>query len=69
MSLDIVTQEELVQLTGYKLASKQFEVLRKLGVIAIKRPDNTLSVLREWIVNINSGVKPKPPHPQLRKIK
>ena len=69
MSLNLVTQEELVQLTGYKLASKQVEVLRKLGITAVRRPDNTLSVLREWIVNINSGVKPEPPRPQLRKIK
>jgi hypothetical protein len=60
----ILSQEDLVQITGYKVPSKQIQVLRRHGVEPIRRPDNTLCVLWSWIEKVNS--KPEAPKPKLR---
>lgn len=36
---DIITPEEMVELTGYQFPSKQCEVLQRAGIFFIKRPD------------------------------
>ena len=36
---DIISDEELTELTGYKFPSKQCEALERAGVFFIRRPD------------------------------
>ncbi|MCG3462627.1 DUF4224 domain-containing protein [Xenorhabdus bovienii] len=37
---DIITDEEMAELTGYKIPSKQCELLARHGIFFITRPDN-----------------------------
>ena len=69
MSLDIVSQAELINFIGYRQPKKQLQALRKLGIEPVVRPDNTLSVCREWLVNLNNKVKLEAPQPKLKLIK
>lgn len=41
-----LTNEQIQELTGYKLPSKQMEVLKRLGIRATKLRNNTIRVLR-----------------------
>ncbi len=41
-----LTDDELYRITRYRRPLKQIEVLKKLGVPAFLRPDNTVLVLR-----------------------
>lgn len=57
-----LTQEELIEITGYKLASKQLDMLRAWGLPAQLRRNNTVSLGREhytrWQTEQNrSGVQ------------
>ncbi|MEQ4657640.1 DUF4224 domain-containing protein [Providencia manganoxydans] len=36
---DIITHEEMIELTGYQFPSKQCEVLTQAGIFFVKRPD------------------------------
>jgi hypothetical protein len=69
MNDKILSQTDLIEITGYKIPSKQIQVLRKRGIEPIHRPDNTLCVLWKWVENMNEGRKIEPPRPQLRPIK
>jgi Domain of unknown function (DUF4224) len=41
-----LTPEEIAEITGYKLVSKQLKVLKAMGLPAFRRPDNTVSLGR-----------------------
>jgi hypothetical protein len=41
-----LTEQELVNITGYARPSNQLRVLKDLGIPARRRPDNTILVLR-----------------------
>ncbi|HVK93133.1 MAG TPA: DUF4224 domain-containing protein [Noviherbaspirillum sp.] len=41
-----LSEEEIIEMTHYKLPKKQLEVLRRLGVQAILLKDNTVRVMR-----------------------
>ncbi len=36
---DIITQDEMIELTGYQLPSKQCKALERAGIFFIRRPD------------------------------
>ncbi|MGM0512955.1 MAG: DUF4224 domain-containing protein, partial [Pseudomonadota bacterium] len=36
---DIITKEEMIELTGHHYKSKQCEALRRAGIFFIERPD------------------------------
>lgn len=36
---DIITHEEMIELTGYQFPSKQCDVLTRSGIFFVKRPD------------------------------
>lgn len=36
---DIITKEEMIELTGHHFKSKQCEALRRAGIFFIERPD------------------------------
>lgn len=69
MNDKILSQTDLIEITGYKIPSKQIQVLRRRGIEPIRRPDNTLTVLWQWIENINTGNKNEEARPKLRPIK
>lgn len=64
-----LTPDELFEVTGYRQPKKQLEALRKRGIEPIVKPDNSLAVLREWIVVIGTKSKIEAARPQLRAIK
>lgn len=68
MSLTL-SEAELFELTGYKQTSKQIQVLRSRGVDPIRKPDNTLAVMREWVVIIGNNQKIEHRRPQLKEIR
>jgi hypothetical protein len=62
--------DELYEITGYRIPSKQLEVMRSLGIPARMRPDNSVLVLRMHcqfpMVNWESGnPRPMKPTPEL----
>ena len=66
MNDKILSQDDLVEITGYKIPSKQMEVLKRHNIKYIHRPDNTLCVLWKWLEDINTGnSKTEPPRPKL----
>ncbi|SPX74413.1 Uncharacterised protein [Morganella morganii] len=36
---DVITPDEMIELTGYQFPSKQCEALERAGIFFIKRPD------------------------------
>lgn len=46
-----LTQEQIEELTKYKLPSKQMAVLKRLGIRAERLRDNTVRVLRMDVLN------------------
>ncbi len=47
-----LTPEELIEVTGYKLHCKQLAYFRALGVPAHRRPDGTVSVVRQHLLDL-----------------
>lgn len=47
----VLTPAEIFRISGYKRVAKQKEHFEALGVPAIIRPDNTLSVIRDHLRN------------------
>jgi hypothetical protein len=45
----IVTEAELVELTGYVKPSKQQQALDSMGVKYFKRPDGHIRTTRDWL--------------------
>lgn len=45
----IVTEAELVELTGYKLPSKQRQALDNMGIKYIVRKDGHIRTTRHWL--------------------
>jgi hypothetical protein len=62
--------DELYEITGYRIPSKQFEVLQRMGLPAFLRPDGSVSLGRthyqQWLVKKPEEVKR--PRPELRLI-
>jgi hypothetical protein len=44
-----LTEEEIIEATGYRRPSRQIEVLLKAGIPAERRPDGTVRVWRHHI--------------------
>ncbi|UFT92864.1 DUF4224 domain-containing protein [Pectobacterium carotovorum] len=57
MSNDLLTNDELVELTGYKYASKQCDALRRSGISFIVRKDGRPRVT--WS-HVNAVLNGKP---------
>jgi hypothetical protein len=57
MNDKILSQDDLIEITGYRIPSKQMEVLKRHGITYIHRPDNTLCVLWKWVEDINASNK------------
>ena len=64
-----LSKDELIELTGYKQTKMQIKVLRSRGVEPIRKPDNTLAVMREWVVNIGNKNRTEFQRPQLKEIR
>ncbi len=67
MNDKILSQTDLIEITGYKIPSKQIQVLRRYGIEPIRRPDNTLTVLWSWMEKVNN--KTEAPRPKLKFLK
>ncbi len=62
-----LTPDELFEVTGYRRAHEQLEYFRALGVPAHRRPDNTVSVVRQHLLDLQRRADaPSPPRPRLR---
>ena len=46
MSGIVLTDDEIYEITRYKLAAKQLRALKEMGIKATRRHDNTVCVLR-----------------------
>lgn len=46
-----LTEQELVQITGYSRPTNQLKILQSLGIPARCRPDNTILVLRMHMIH------------------
>lgn len=70
MSELTLSQEEIVEVTGFKIPSKQIRFLKEIGIDAKKRRDNTVFVNRFAYM---AAANPKPPSqepaPKLKSIK
>ena len=58
-----LSQEEIIQLTGYRWPTKQIEMLESMGVPARRRLDNSVFVLRAHCM------RPMAPQPQTEQAK
>ena len=63
-----LTQEELRDITGFKLASKQLSALAQMGIPFKVRPDGTPCVLRSTLQPQSSAAEKKLPKPTLNAI-
>jgi len=57
-----LTEEEIVEATGYRQHRRQLEVLRRAGIPADQRPDGSVRVWRHHL----AGTAPKPERPKPR---
>ncbi|MEQ6971293.1 DUF4224 domain-containing protein [Pectobacterium polaris] len=60
MSNDLLTDGELVELTGYKYPSKQCEALRRSGISFILRKDGRPRVTWAHVNAVLNGTPPAP---------
>ncbi|MDR3386858.1 MAG: DUF4224 domain-containing protein [Rudaea sp.] len=64
-----LTDEELVRMTGYRRPGKQIETLKSLGIPALRRPDNTVLVMRvHCIYPVGSPERAANDRPKLKSI-
>lgn len=61
MSSLALTQDEVVEVTGYRRVSRQLAILRELGIPCRRRPDNTVLVLRMHFLQPVERANPEPP--------
>lgn len=61
-----LSEDELVELTHYKLAKKQAQALALMGFIFKLRPDGSVAVLRAHVEK-EMGVSESIPHMQAKK--
>jgi hypothetical protein len=45
-----LTDEELIELTGFKQKHKQEEALNTMGIPHARRPDRSLAVVRDYVL-------------------
>ncbi|WP_084152373.1 DUF4224 domain-containing protein [Burkholderia sp. A1] len=62
-----LTEQEIIEATGYRQPARQLSTLLKAGIPADRRPDGTVRVWRHHIAGISSipFVKERP-HPKLK---
>ncbi|WP_264041214.1 DUF4224 domain-containing protein [Pectobacterium carotovorum] len=60
MPNDLLTNDELVELTGYKYPSKQCEALRRSGISFIVRKDGKPRVTWSHVNAVLNGTPPAP---------
>lgn len=62
-----LTEQEIIEATGYRQPARQLSTLLKAGIPADRRPDGTVRVWRHHIAGISSTpfVKERP-HPKLK---
>lgn len=58
-----LSEEELVEITGYLRPTNQLKVLQGLGIPARRRPDNTILVLRMHLIH-PASIQPAANAPQ-----
>lgn len=70
MSALFLTAEEIKELTGTRIKSRQLEVLRQNSIGFVKNANGSPVVVREALVQSMSGVqqKPKASAPNLRAV-
>lgn len=54
-----LTNDELIELTGYKLAYKQKEILDRYGIRYVIRKDGHIRIARAWITEIQTAPTPE----------
>ncbi|MBB5443250.1 MULTISPECIES: DUF4224 domain-containing protein [unclassified Paraburkholderia] len=61
-----LTEEEIVEATGYRQRCRQLTALKRAGIPADQRPDGSVRVWRHHITGVPAA-KPRPAkeHPQL----
>ncbi|OBU07793.1 DUF4224 domain-containing protein [Morganella psychrotolerans] len=59
-SIDFITPEEMIELTGYQFPSKQCRALERAGIFFIKRPDGRPKTT--W-AHFNSPLAKRPASP------
>lgn len=61
-----LTPDELLEVTGYRRGHEQLAYFRALGVPAHRRPDGTVSVVRQHLLDLQRRAEaPSPPRPRL----
>jgi hypothetical protein len=58
-----LTAEEIYDLTHYRRPAEQIRALARLGILATRRHDNTVCVVR---AHLSVSPKIEPPRPQLK---
>lgn len=62
-----LTPAELTEVTGYRRAAEQLAYFRRLGVPAHRRPDGTVSVVRQHLLDLQRRAETSSaPRPQLK---
>lgn len=53
-----LTEEEIVEITGYRRGYEQLAFFKSLGVPARRRPDGSVSVCREHYIRLGAATPP-----------
>jgi hypothetical protein len=54
----IVSEEELIELTGYQRPTKQREVLDRMGIRYMVRRDGHIRTTRQWLGGVTTTPEP-----------
>ncbi|MBA5686170.1 DUF4224 domain-containing protein [Rugamonas apoptosis] len=69
MSSLALTEDEVVEVTGYRRISRQMAILREFGIPCRRRPDNTVLVLRMHFLQPVEHANPELPRLKSSKSK
>ncbi|WP_224029541.1 DUF4224 domain-containing protein [Paraburkholderia caribensis] len=61
-----LTEQEIIEATGYRRHTKQLAALRKAGIPCDQRPDGTVRVWRHHVFGTSIAPQKERPRPQLR---
>jgi hypothetical protein len=60
-----LTEEEIIEATGYRMHSKQLGALQKAGIPCDQRPDGTVRVWRHHLYGTGAAPRKERARPQL----
>lgn len=64
-----LTEQQIVDITGYKQPSRQLKIFEALGVPAHRRVDGSVSVCRQHYLELRRAQQEDRPTPKLRPIR